>query len=162
MTFRQLEIYGRNARNERLPRRKYTSAQSGLGRGCKRSHYLDQVQEPYVQRPCEGLIFYQSTCPKFRYGDRKMLSTQSHSTHISTSSHYVQNPNPIKGSSNMLFYTLTHTHTHTFQTQHMPQSYCNHGIRSYHLSSNSCITSKGSKHHMTSTSTRLQHCYHCT
>jgi len=51
----------------------------------------------------EGLIFYQSLCPEFRYGDRKVLSTQSHPTHKSTSTHCVPNINLIKDNFNMLF-----------------------------------------------------------
>ena len=49
----------------------------------------------------EGLIYYQSLCPEFRYRDGQVLDTQPHVTHGSTSTYCVPNPNPIKGSSNM-------------------------------------------------------------
>ena len=51
----------------------------------------------------EGLIFYHSSCPKFRYGDGKVLGIQPHPTHRSASTHCVPNLNLIKGKFNMLF-----------------------------------------------------------
>ena len=51
----------------------------------------------------EGLIFYQNMCSKFRYGDRKVLGTQSYLTHGSTSTYCVPNINLIKENFNMLF-----------------------------------------------------------
>ena len=51
---------------------------------------------------------YQSTCPEFRSRDEKGLGTQPHLTYKLASTHCVPNPNPIKGSSNRLFYTHTH------------------------------------------------------
>ena len=54
----------------------------------------------------EGLIFYQSTSPEFKYGDGKVLSTQPHPTLpliVSTSTHCVPNLNLIKSKFNMLF-----------------------------------------------------------
>ena len=51
----------------------------------------------------EGLVYYKSTCSEFRYGDGKALCTQLHPTRRLASTHCVPNPNPIKGSSNMLF-----------------------------------------------------------
>ena len=50
----------------------------------------------------KGLIFYQSTCPEFRYGDENVLSF-SHSTSGSTSTHCIPNLNLIEGNFNMLF-----------------------------------------------------------
>ena len=29
----------------------------------------------------DGLVYYQSTCPEFRYGDEKVLDTQPYLTH---------------------------------------------------------------------------------
>ena len=51
----------------------------------------------------EWLIYYQSMCQEFRYGNGKILGTQPHPTSGSTSTHCVPNPNLIKRSSNMLF-----------------------------------------------------------
>jgi len=60
--------------------------------------------------PFVGLIFYQSTCPEFRYEDGKLLGTQPHLTRRSASTHYVPNINLnlIKA---YLTFILTHIHT---------------------------------------------------
>ena len=51
----------------------------------------------------KGLVFYQSTCPDFRYGDGKVLGTQPHSTRGLASTHCVPSLNLIKGRFNTLF-----------------------------------------------------------
>ena len=51
----------------------------------------------------EGLIFYQSTYPKFRYRDGKVLGTQPHLTRGLASTHCVPRLNLVKGRFNMLF-----------------------------------------------------------
>ena len=51
----------------------------------------------------EGLIFDQNRCPKFSYGDKKVLGTQSHLTRGSTSTYCVPNINFIKENFNMSF-----------------------------------------------------------
>ena len=51
----------------------------------------------------EGLVFYQSMCPKFRYKDEKVLGTQPHLTCGSASTHCVPSLNLIKGRFNKLF-----------------------------------------------------------
>ena len=51
----------------------------------------------------EGLIFYQSTCLEFKYGDRKVLDTQPHPTHGSASIHYAPSLNLFKDRFNILF-----------------------------------------------------------
>ena len=38
----------------------------------------------------KGLIFYQSTCPKFRYRNGKVLGTQPHPTRKSAFTHFFQ------------------------------------------------------------------------
>jgi len=54
--------------------------------------------------PFYGRIdLYQSSCPEFRYEDGKVLGIEPYLTHRSASTHCVSNPNPIKGSFNMLF-----------------------------------------------------------
>ena len=52
---------------------------------------------------------YQSMCLEFRYGDGKVLGTQPHPTRRLAFTHCVPYPNPIKESSNRLFYTHTYT-----------------------------------------------------
>ena len=50
-----------------------------------------------------------------------MLGTQPYPTHRSVSTHCVPNPNLIKGSSNMLFYTHRHSNMHlSFNTAYQP------------------------------------------
>ena len=56
-----------------------------------------------------GINLYQSMCSKFRYGDGKVLSTQSRPTHGLASIHCVPSLNLIKGKVNM--YPNSHTHT---------------------------------------------------
>ena len=60
----------------------------------------------------EGLIYYQSTCPEFRYGNRKVLGTQPHPTRGLASSHYILRLNLIKRIFNTAFYTQTHASIH--------------------------------------------------
>ena len=64
----------------------------------------------------ERLIYYQSMCPEFRYGDEKMLGTQSHPTCDSTSIHYVLRLNLIKDTFNIYHSRLTHILAHIQQT----------------------------------------------
>ena len=67
----------------------------------------------------EELIFYQSMCPNFRYGDGKVLGTQPHPTRGSASTHFVSNLNPIKGKLNIVILTHTHSSMHlNIQTWH--------------------------------------------
>ena len=54
----------------------------------------------------EGLMFTK-VCLEFRYGDVKVLGIQPHQTYTLAYTHCVPNPNPIKGSFNMLFKTHT-------------------------------------------------------
>ena len=49
----------------------------------------------------EGLVYYQSTCPEFRYGDGKVLGTQPYLTRGSVSIHCVLHFNFIKGTFNI-------------------------------------------------------------
>ena len=64
----------------------------------------------------EGLIYYQSTCLKFRYEDEKVLSTQPHPTRGSASTHCVPRINPIKGKFNIVILTHTHPSMHLKHT----------------------------------------------
>ena len=57
----------------------------------------------------EGLVYYQSTCPKFRYGDKKVLDTQPYLTHESASTHCVLRLNLITGIFNIV---ILDSHTH--------------------------------------------------
>ena len=50
----------------------------------------------------EGLILYHSSCPEFRYGDRKVLGIQPRPTRRSASTRCVPSLNLIKGIFNML------------------------------------------------------------
>ena len=60
---------------------------------------------PFVK----GLIYYQSMCPEFRYGDGKVLGTQPHSTCRLASIHCVLRLNLIKD----IFNTrILESHTH--------------------------------------------------
>ena len=56
----------------------------------------------YITPFMKWLIYYQSTCLKFRYGDEKMLGTQPHQTRGSTFTHCVLHFNPIKGTFNIV------------------------------------------------------------
>ena len=58
----------------------------------------------------EGFIYYQSTCPEFRYGDGKVLGTQPHPTHGSASTQCVLRLNLIKDIFNIV---ILNSHTHT-------------------------------------------------
>ena len=62
----------------------------------------------YIAPFTEGLIYYQSTCLKFRYGDGKVLCTQPHPTRGSASTHCVLHLNLIKGIFNII---ILHSHT---------------------------------------------------
>ena len=57
----------------------------------------------------EGLIYYQSTCPKFRYGDREVLGTQPHPTRGLTSTHCILRLNLIKDIFKIYHSRLTYT-----------------------------------------------------
>jgi len=56
----------------------------------------------------EGLIYYQSTCLEFRYGNRKVLGTQPHLTRGSASTHCVPCLNLIKDTLNIVILTSMH------------------------------------------------------
>ena len=56
----------------------------------------------------EGLIYYQSTCLEFRYGNRKVLGTQPHLTCGSAPTHCVPCLNPIKDTLNIVILTSMH------------------------------------------------------
>jgi len=60
----------------------------------------------------ERLIYYQSTCSKFRYGNEKVLGTQHYPTRESASTHCVLHLNLVKDILNTCI-TKSHTHTHT-------------------------------------------------
>ena len=60
----------------------------------------------------KGLIHYQSTCPEFKNRDRKVLSTQPHPTHESTSTHCVLHLNLIKGIFKTCILDSPHTSIH--------------------------------------------------
>ena len=55
----------------------------------------------------EGLIYYQSTCPEFRYEDGNVLGYQPHPTHGSAFTLCVLRLNLIKDTLNIVI--LTHT-----------------------------------------------------
>ena len=57
----------------------------------------------------KGLIYYQSRCSEFRYGDEKVLGTQPHPTRGLASTHCVLFLNLIKGTFNIHHSSLTHT-----------------------------------------------------
>ena len=65
----------------------------------------------------EGLIFYQSTYPEFRYEDEKVLRIQPHPTRASASTHCVPNLNLIKG--RFIIYPKSHTLYHTSKEYNM-------------------------------------------
>ena len=80
------------------------------GKGCKWSRTKFRSRN-HKYSALRGMInLYQSTCSKFRYGDGKVLSTQSYPTYGFASTHCVQSINLIKGKVNM--YPNSHTHTH--------------------------------------------------
>ena len=108
---------GASVRDEWFTRGKYTSARSGLGR--RVNGVATQISSRnHLYNALYGMTdLYHSTCPEFRYKNRKMLGTQPHLTRRSTSTHYVSNPNLIKKSSNM-FILYSHTVYHAFNTQH--------------------------------------------
>ena len=56
----------------------------------------------------EGLIYYQNMCPKFRYGNGKVLGTQPHPTRGSASIYCVLRLNLIKVIFNIYHFRLTH------------------------------------------------------
>ena len=60
----------------------------------------------------EGLIYYQSMCSEFRYGERKVLGTQPYPTCGFASTHYVLHFNLIKGTFNIHHSRLTHASIH--------------------------------------------------
>ena len=64
----------------------------------------------------EGLIYYQSTYPKFRYGDGKELGTQPHPTSGSAFTHCVLHFNLIKGTFNIYHSKLINTLAYIQQT----------------------------------------------
>jgi len=63
---------------------------------------------PFMER----LIYYQSTCPEFRYGDGKVLGIQPHRTRESASTHCVLCFNLIKDTFNIHHSRLTYTLAH--------------------------------------------------
>ena len=80
---------------------------------------------------CGMTDLYYSTYPKFRYGNRKMLSIQLHLTCGSASTHCVPSFNLIKSIFNMLFLL---THYHASKTNNMVLSspsltFFYHGIK---------------------------------
>ena len=60
----------------------------------------------------EELVYYQSTCLEFRYGDGKVLGTQPHLTHGLASFHCILCLNLIKNIFNTTFQTQTHASIH--------------------------------------------------
>ena len=68
---------------------------------------------PFMER----LIYYQSTCSEFRYGDEKVLDTQPYLTRRSASTHCILHLNLIKGTFNIVILD-SHTHQHTSSNQH--------------------------------------------
>ena len=76
----------------------------------------------------EGLVYYQSMCLEFRYGDEKVLDTQPYLTHESASTHCVLRLNLIKGVLNTcIIESHTHTHTQTHTSIHLANN-----MASYH------------------------------
>ena len=57
----------------------------------------------------EWLIYYQSTCSEFRYGDEKVLDTQPYLTRRSASTRCILHLNLIKGTFNIV---ILDSHTH--------------------------------------------------
>ena len=97
----------------------------------------------------EGLIYYQSTCLEFRYGEGKMLDTQPHPTCESTSTHYVLRFISLKTHSTFALQTLSHTHTHIHQNTSSKQ----HGIISSQTLAYICHAS----HHISNSSVCLSY-----
>ena len=96
-----------------------------------------------AQEPCIIVLlrertksYYQNMGLEFRYGFGKVLGTQNHPTHGSTSSHCVLHLNLITGMSNIVFYTYTYSNIH-LSIQHdinhpKTLTYIYHGI-TYHI-----------------------------